>query len=133
MFDFGKKRRKSTDLILIPLIDVIFLLIIFFLMAGNFSKQDILTTNLPTSRNEGKRDQPQSYIVLGSMGEILVGERFITKNELKDSLKILFAENKDQPLFIKADSAMRAKDLISVMRVAQDAGGTNISIIAGQQ
>lgn len=133
MIDFGKKRKKSSDIILIPLIDVIFLLIIFFLMAGNFTKQDILPIELPNSKNEGRRDEPQSYIVLGNMGEILVGEKFITKNELKDVLKILFTEKKDQPLFIKADGRMRAKDLIEIMRVAEKAGGKNISIVTGQK
>lgn len=126
-FDRGKKPVKAIGLI--PLINVIFLLLIYFLVIGTIDKMEIIPIDVPIAENGKVVDEGQLTIVLGRHDEILANDEFLTSNDelgafVKDQLKAhpgLF-------ITVKADAKARSGQVIDVMEILEDAGGKNLAL-----
>lgn len=119
---FKRQPLEPADVNITPLIDVVFLLLIFFMVSTTFPNQQI-SLNLPTaSTAEPQRDpQPQvSVLSLFADGRILFNEQEQT------SLKALEAELAQQPaleaLLIQAESTTEHQQLVSALDLARRLG-----------
>ncbi|WP_027849687.1 ExbD/TolR family protein [Marinospirillum minutulum] len=119
---FKRQSLEPADVNITPLIDVVFLLLIFFMVSTTFPNQQI-SLNLPTaSTAEPQRDPlPQvSVLSLFADGRILFNEQEQT------SLKALEAELAQQPaleaLLIQAESTTEHQQLVSALDLARRLG-----------
>jgi biopolymer transport protein ExbD len=94
---------------LTPLIDVVFLLLVFFLAATTFSKEEVeLDLELPqSSHGSAAEDQKPVVIVVGKDGELFVDGRSVTLEALKQKLAAAARRNKDQEVLIRGDTRVQ--------------------------
>ena len=90
---------------LTPLIDVVFLLLIFFLTATTFQKDEVeMDLELPQAASGEPSDETEVIVInVASNGKLLVDGREVTVEALKQKLKAAATRNKDQEVLIRGD------------------------------
>jgi len=125
-----KRKVKRLEVNLIPLINVIFLLLIFFLVAGTNVKPDVMNIDVPEAKTSQKMDNTEIVILLSYKGDLFLNNKKMPENRFGTILKRILITDPHQPIIIKADAELKAEKLLKLLRIISNAGGTNISIAA---
>lgn len=130
-----KFQRHQTDEInvnLTPLIDVVFLLLIFFMVSTTFTRETQLVVDLPQADNSAEVTQQRPLeVVITSAGEFRVnGEGLVNSQArtLRMALAKAAGDNYSQPLTISADAQTPHQAVVTAMDVAGGLGFTKLSI-----
>lgn len=125
-------RSDNIDLNLTPLIDVVFLLLIFFMVSTTFEQQSKLKIDLPEASPKAT-EQNQDAVVIGidARGRFFINDRQLVNSQL-DTLKIALqktvGDNKDTPLVLRADARTPHQSVVMAMDAAAQLGLTRLSI-----
>ena len=124
-----RSKPRIKEISMVPLINVVFLLLIFFLVAGTVEKFDIVQVGLPMADSGQILDEGHLLIILGRFDEIIVNDELVMRQDVSQALTKQLRHNPDRIITIKADSALQANKLIAMMDMIKAAGGKNISLI----
>ena len=116
-----------------PMLDVVFILLIFFIVTANFIKEPGLEINRPDSETAEVTENAAILIAIGSAGEIYMDGRRIDKRQVKANVVRLLAENPQGSVVIQADEKATADTIMAVMDGAREAGVYNISLASEPQ
>lgn len=140
--NFGVPQSEDeTGIELTPLIDVVFLLLIFFMISTTFTKETKLQINLPESSSEQTTLEPSSvevHVSADSEYAIASDKDTVAKVLINSNRETLvnalteFSEQDDLLLIIRADKKATHDDVIKVLDVAQQLGLTNITFATKQ-
>jgi len=128
------KRQASNEVTvnLTPLIDVVFLLLIFFMVSTTFTKETHLSIDLPEAQGKASTDVPQSVeIVIDSNGQYSVNGRSIVNNQVNTiiaALEEVSKGDKSLPLIITADSKTPHQAVVTAMDAAGQSGFAKLSL-----
>ena len=123
-------RLTRHEINLIPMINIIFLLLTFFMVAGTIEKVDPFAINLPDASKKGAgKPQRISVISMHKDGRIAVNDDLVSRKDFATIVNTLNLDKKGAELVIKADSEVPSADLIWVMRTIESIGGSDVSII----
>ncbi len=128
MIEFDEHTTRSAGIDLTPMIDVVFLLLIFFLLTSIFSKPSI-PLNLPEAETAKYTDEAVLSVVIKKDGEILLNGKMINKSELSDRLTVLYKNNELKNINLISDKGVPFGFVVEVIDIAKKAGATNISIM----
>lgn len=125
--------RIQPEVNLTSLIDVVFLLLIFFMVSTSFVKQSQISIQLPEAKNTSVVEEvpEQIDIMITADGAYLVNGRELINNRaetIRNALQKTSAGRNDLPLTISADANARHQDVVTAMDVAARLGFTKISI-----
>lgn len=127
---FRRQSKNNEEINLTPLIDVVFLLLIFFMVSTSFTKETHLKVDLPQAEGAPSSDQPEQIEILiavdGSYavnGRALVNTRLDT---LKTALEKVANGNTKLPLIITADAKTAHQYVVRAMDAAGQAGFVNL-------
>ncbi len=129
---FKRQKRTEPGIDLTPLIDVVFLLVIFFMVATTFKKENHITLSLPQAENKNRQMQNDViYVSVSSIGEYSVNSRTLVKSDartLASAIEGLNIHNKQTPVVIAADAQASHQSVVTVMDVAAKLGLSRVSI-----
>ena len=111
-----------------PMLDVVFILLIFFIVTANFIKDPGLEINRPDSETTEITENAAILIAIGPAGEIYMDGRRIDVRQVKANVIRLMAENPQGAVVMQADEKATAEKIIAVMDEVREAGGIDISI-----
>ena len=111
-----------------PMLDVVFILLIFFIVTANFIKDPGLEINRPDSETAEITENAAILIAIGPAGEIYMDGRRIDVRQVKANVIRLMAENPQGAVVMKADEKATAEKIIAVMDEVREAGVIDISI-----
>jgi biopolymer transport protein ExbD len=114
-----------------PLIDMVFQLLIFFMLTSSFIVQQGIRVNLPRAVTSEIVKQKNLEISISAENIIYINEKVVTLPELKSLLKVL--ENKEIPVLIKADRRALLGRVVEVWDLLREAGFSHINIATTQQ
>ncbi|MBB3191586.1 biopolymer transporter ExbD [Halomonas cerina] len=120
---FPRTRRDPVEVNLTPLIDVVFLLLIFFMVSTTFETRQALELALPESRAGGALPVSPLTVVVTAQGEYRVGERTLGEAALTEALARQVERARAHGLVVEADARAAHAD---VVRVLDRAGGLGI-------
>ena len=125
--------RIQPEVNLTSLIDVVFLLLIFFMVSTSFVKQSQMSIRLPQAENTAVVEEvpEQIDIMITADGTYLVNGLELINNRaetIRNALQKTSAGRSDLPLTISADANARHQDVVTAMDVAARLGFTKISI-----
>ena len=127
-------RRHATPqhpgIQLAPLVDVLLLLLIFFLMTWNAARnENELDVKVPKASSAKEKSAPIGDVVVNvrADGNVVVNRRTLTGAELTDLLKSLVQLNSEQAVIIRGDEAGAYKNIIGVLNICTEAGITNVA------
>jgi len=129
MVEFVRNRRKIRPINVVSLIDIIFTVILFFIIAGHMEKFSVIPIELPKADSGQKLEEGPIVVALGTMGEIIVNDDFYTDAQIAEELKKQFAINPERIITIKADAKMDANKLVDFLEQIRNAGGKNLSLV----
>jgi len=130
---FQRQSREEININLTPLIDVVFLLLIFFMISTTFTREAHLSISLPEASVEAGAEQPAEAIdvVVGSDGQYTInGETLVNSDALtlRRALLKVSGEARDLPFIITADAQASHQSVVTVMDVAGRLGFHRLSI-----
>ena len=113
--------REEPDNIL-PLINVVFLLLIFFMMVGALHAIDAFDVQPPTSASEQGVEDGEMVVLIGEDGRLALGEKEVDDLDLQLGISDLLAERPSAVIRIKADGRVEAVRVIEVMEMLEAVG-----------
>ena len=124
-----RSKQGTQEISMIPLINLVFLLLVFFLVAGTIEKFDIIQLDIPEAESGKVLDEGHVVIVLGSRNEILLNDEFMLEGRLGEALTVMLKRNPKRVVTLKADARLPAQRLIRVMDILKAAGVQNLSLV----
>ena len=124
---------EEEEINITPMLDVVFILLIFFIVTANFIKEPGLEVNRPDSETAEPTENAAILIAVGNAGEIYMDGRRIDKRQGKANVVRLLAENPQGSVVIQADEKATADTIMAVMDGAREAGVYNISLASEPQ
>ncbi len=129
---FRKQIAEEIDLNLTPLIDVVFLLLIFFMVSTTFQKESQLQVHLPEATQKPIAvDENALEIAINSSGQYFINGQELTNNQLptlRKALKSITAGKRDLPVIIRADAQAPHQAVVTAMDAAGQLGMRRLSI-----
>jgi len=121
---------EETSVDLTPLLDIVFIMLIFFIVTASFVRPSGIEVNEPSAKTSEKVDGKNIIISITSQNQIWLDGKNIDLRSIKLNLERLARQTPDANLIISADKNSSAESLVSVMDASRQAGLKNISVAA---
>lgn len=129
--NFRKERRDEINLDITPLIDVVFLLLIFFMVSTTFEHDSEINITLPTSSKEVTAAKPDAVNVgLDASGNVYINDRSLVNAQLETIMTALseaLVGLNEPPVIISADADATHQSVVRVMDAARQLGLVKIT------
>ena len=125
--------KRKTDiekgkLDIAPLVDVVFLLLIFFMLSSSFIIQPSIKINLPDTAVSDSQKEEEFSVIIKRDGTVYFNEYEVTLESLKDRIRFIISKNPERVLIVKADKDVRHGRVIEVIGLAKESGVTHFAI-----
>lgn len=124
--------NEDPDVNLTPLIDVVFLLLIFFMVSTTFEHQSRIEVELPEASAEPVTPEDTSLeIIVDAQGRYFIGEEQVVNNRvetLKRAISKIIGDNNGMPVIVRADANASHQSVVTVLDAASQLGLTQISL-----
>lgn len=129
------RRRAPADINLTPLIDVVFLLLIFFMVSTTFKDEARLRVQLPEAQGEDipAKEPTMIRIVIDRAGRFFVNDQALTDPRMEALARVLEGLKRDEgalPVLIQADAQATHQSVMTAMDAASHAGLNRIAFAA---
>ena len=125
---FGQQRPTGRLISLTPLIDVVFILLVFFMLASSFL--DWRSVDLTVSSGLGAATSAQRAILISlrSDGTVAVGSKPVAKQTLRSVMTEKLAENREQRIVIQSDPGVSLQRAVDTLDLVRTIGATDVSL-----
>ena len=124
----GQEEEASIDLT--PMIDVTFIMLIFFIVTATFVKETGIDVNRPEAQTAVVKEKANILIAIDANDQIWIDRRKVDIRSVRPNIERLHAENPQGSVVIQADKESKTETLISVMDASRQAGVYNVAIAA---
>ena len=124
------KKRGGFELNVVPLIDVVFVLLIFTILTSSLTKETGVTVDKPQAQSAGELNRQSILVAITREGTVHVNERQVDLESLQDVLHRMLTENALGEVVLIADRASNTGLLVNVMDACNLAGAKKISVAA---
>ena len=129
-------KRDDLDVNITPLIDIVFLLLIFFMVSTTFERESEIDITLPEATiDAGKEVSDVIEITIGADGSFFINGKRVINNQvatLKQALLKVANGREDPPIIISADAKATHQSVVSVMDAARQLGFIHLSFATSQ-
>lgn len=124
--------QEEPEINLTPLIDVVFLLLIFFMVSTTFEHQSRIQIELPEATAEASKPDDESLeILIDAQGRYFLGEQQVVNTELKTlkgAIREALGERESVPVMIRADARTPHQAVVRALDATSQLGLVNISL-----
>jgi len=127
---FRKPSLEPAGMQLAPMIDIVFLLLIFFIVTWQFSRSETeMKISVPSSQEgaDPKRVLGEIIVNVRVTGEVVVGGQVMSQTQLRGKLAAIARQHKNQPIRLRGDADCAYQTIVEVIDTCQKAGIWNIS------
>jgi biopolymer transport protein ExbD len=127
---FQTRQLEPAGMQLAPMIDIVFLLLIFFIVTWQFSRSETeMKISVPSSQEgaDPKRVLGEIIVNVRATGEVLVEGQVMSQASLREKLAAIAAQHKNQPVRLRGDADASYQTIVEVIDTCQKAGIWNIS------
>ena len=123
------QEEEENEINLTPMLDVVFIMLIFFIVTASFIKEAGLDVNRPDAPvTESKPEDSNILVMITANNEIWIDRRLIDPRAVRANIERLHAENPDGSVVIQPNKKSTNKMLVIVMDAAREAGVYSISL-----
>lgn len=131
VFDDGDAEEAAIDLT--SMLDVVFILLIFFIVSTSFVKEAGIEVSRPSAKTAQTQENAHILIAITSNNDIWIQQRQVDLRAVRSNVERLRAESPEGGVVIQADKGSQTNTLIEVMDQVKMAGIDDISIAAKRQ
>jgi biopolymer transport protein ExbD len=130
-----RRRRSFTghqqvELNVIPLIDVVFFLLVFYVISTSFTTESAVQIDRPQSRRAATSDIPAIQVAVTAAGEILVGTRTLTLPDLSGGVAAELTRSGTTRVVLIADRSVPTGTLLAIMDACTAGGAASVDVAA---
>ncbi|MDR1759634.1 MAG: biopolymer transporter ExbD [Fibrobacter sp.] len=129
-FDLPPRRRRDTGIDMGPLMDIVFILLIFFVVTSSFTRETGVDVTKPQAQTANQLEKENILIAITREGTIHMNERQVDLATLKDLLTQTMAKTPDKEAVIIADKSSMTGALVQVIDICNLTGVKKVSIAA---
>ena len=122
--------EEEDQVNLTPMLDVVFIMLIFFIVTASFVKESGIDINRPDAATAVRKERGNILVAITPTGQIWIDRRQVDLRSIRANIERLHAENPQGAVVIQADRDSKNGLLVEVMDAARLAGVENISIAA---
>lgn len=126
----GSSDDEANEINLTPMLDVVFIMLIFFIVTASFIKESGLDVLRPEAVTAPKIPDANIFVAIGENNEIWMDRQQVDPRLIRGKIEAAYAENPKGSLVIQADRKSNNKTLKIVMNAARAAGVENVSVAA---
>jgi biopolymer transport protein ExbD len=121
-----RRHRDETEVHTGPLNDILFILLLFFLIVSTLANPNVVKLSQPKSKSDMKAKQTV-VVSIDAKRQFYVGTTKVSIDQLKADLAPFLAKETEQPsIVINADKSVPVDDIVAVMRIARDLGARTV-------
>jgi len=124
------RKRKEANIDIAPLLDMVFVLLIFFVVTSTFTRETGVEVTKPQAQSASQLEKENILIAITRDGTIHINERQVDIVSLSDILKETLAKNPDREAVLIADKNAITEKLVAVIDACTLAGVKKVSIAA---
>jgi biopolymer transport protein ExbD len=131
-----RRRRHSeemsteADINITPLLDIVFIMLIFFVVTTSFVREAGIEVNRPTAQTAERKEHTSILIAITPDGQIWIDRRAVDIRSVRAAIERLQAQNPEGAVVIQGDREAQIGLLVEVMDQVRKAGVSNVSIAA---
>ena len=128
--NFRRQRKDNLEISLTPMIDVVFLLLIFFMVTTTFNRENQLEVNLPQASGKQSQADDVLEVAIDPTGNYYVNQHQVVNRKLETLKKAILnaaGDRKKPPLLISSDASAQHRFVIRALDAAQQLGFVHIS------
>lgn len=122
--------KNDVEIDMMPLIDMIFILLIFFLVTASFVKDSGVEVNRPEASSAESNQATGMIIGITADGAVFIDRQEVVLRRVRGLVEIFLAENSDGGVIIDADGACPTAKLVNVLDQCRLAGAKNVAVAA---
>ncbi|MEX2630218.1 MAG: biopolymer transporter ExbD [Tistlia sp.] len=126
---FDPPRPRNDDERILPLINVVFLLLIFFMLAGRLSASDPFRVEPPRSAAEAPAAAQETVVLVGADGRLALDGLLLEPPALARAVAARLKAEPGTTLRLKADGGAEATEVVAVMELLRDAGVERLKLL----
>lgn len=128
MIDFTPQRRSLRELPLTAMIDVVFILIFFFMLTTSFARIESMELMLPSVGKAPVTKREISKITILNENQVMFGKRLVDLPEMKTTLADIFKDSPKQAVVVFVDDEVSMQRMVTVLDAVNMAGGQSIYV-----
>ncbi len=125
-----QEQNDNEEIDMTPMLDVVFILLIFFIVTASFVKEAGIEVNRPEAATAVKKERANILVAITDKGDVWINKRHVDIRSVQANIERLKAENPQGTVVIQADKKATTDTLIKVMDAARSAGVYDVSIAA---
>ncbi|MDY7033087.1 MAG: biopolymer transporter ExbD [Thermodesulfobacteriota bacterium] len=125
---FKPRPRLEVEVPLIALLDIIFLLLVYFLLTTNFISDEGIKVKLPQAKASAPRTEMEITVYVDREGRAFIGREEVAHARLFDHLKDMINGREDKLVVVKADRSVMLNRVVKVMDIAKAAGAGKLCL-----
>ena len=122
--------EEENEINLTPMLDVVFIMLIFFIVTASFIKEAGIDVNRPDAPTAERVEDANILVAISANDEIWIDRRLVDPRAVRANIERMHAENPKGSVVIQADKRSTNEMLVTVMDASRAAGVYNISIAA---
>ncbi len=126
-------QEEESNIDITPMIDVVFIMLIFFIVTASFVKESGIDVNRPEASTAVTKERANILIAISATDEIWIDKRRIDARSIRAVIERMHAQNPQGSVVIQADKKSTNDKLVKVMDAAREAGVYNIAIATRKQ
>jgi len=128
-----KQETAAESINMTPLIDMVFILLIFFLVTASFTKESGINVDRPTAQTAVRQEQGNIIIGINEKGEVWIDNQNVDIRSVRAHIERLHAQNPEGTVIILADKSSRTGIAVEVLDQVRLAGVSNVAIAAAKK
>jgi len=132
-FPFFKGEEEEAEINMTPMLDVVFIMLIFFIVSTSFVRETGVDVNRPLAESSEKLPQNAILVAITDNNQIWIDKHRIDTRAVRRNIERLLAENPDSTVIIQADESAPTGTLIKVLDQSKLAGAKNIAVSSTQR
>ncbi len=128
MIEFDEHTSNKNGVDLTPMIDVVFLLLIFFLLTSIFARPSV-PLHLPESETAILKNEPDVSVMINANGNLRLNGSDLETSQLYQALSAIYAREVSKDINLISDKNVPFGRVVEVMDIAKKAGAENIAVL----
>jgi biopolymer transport protein ExbD len=124
------RRKSESEVNLTPMLDVVFIMLIFFIVTASFVKESGIEISRPGASTAVRKEKGNILIAISANDQIWMNRRQVDPRALRANIERMHAENPQGAVIIQADKDAKTGLLVKVMDAARSAGVKSVSLAA---
>jgi len=131
--DFEGRARIHSHLDIAPLIDIVFLLLVFFMLTSTFIVPEAIELELPESTSANVTDTQPIIVAMDKKTQLSLNGERIKLKQLRKAIEALLKQDKTSAITLKTDAHTEVQQLLRVMDEIRLAGGSNVALATSKK